>query len=178
MTGQYAILAFLALDLHQRSGLSLPEGSALVAVANVFGVIGRLAWGALSDRSVGSGRKSLLLALNGVALVSTLLLWAVPASAEVLAVGVITALAGFTLVGFQGIWMPMIAEAAGARSVGAATGFAVTFLTLTIAISPPLFGLLADSTGSYRSIWGALSVLVALAFLPAVGLSNPKPAPG
>src|SRR5665213_2028772 len=48
VTGQYALLAFFALDLHQRIGLSLERGSLLVALANASGIVGRIAWGAVS----------------------------------------------------------------------------------------------------------------------------------
>jgi MFS family permease len=40
VSGQYALLAFLALDLHQSAGLSLATGSLLVAVAQAAGTHG------------------------------------------------------------------------------------------------------------------------------------------
>ena len=41
ISGQYALVAFLALDLHKGAGLALVSASVLVAVAQAFGVIGR-----------------------------------------------------------------------------------------------------------------------------------------
>ena len=61
----------------------------------------------------------------------------------------------------------MVAEAAGPQRVGAATGFAITFVTVSIAASPPLYGAVADAAGSYRAIWAVLAGVVALAFVPA-----------
>jgi predicted MFS family arabinose efflux permease len=61
----------------------------------------------------------------------------------------------------------MVAEAAGPARVGAATGFAVTFVTIAIACTAPVYGLVADLAGSYRAIWAALSLVLALAFVPA-----------
>ncbi len=70
MTGQYTILAFLALDLHQSAGLSLVSASLLVVVANAMGIVGRIAWGAISDHALSRGRKPLLLLLNVTGLVA------------------------------------------------------------------------------------------------------------
>ena len=168
VTGQYALLAFLALDLHQRSGLSLERGSLLVALANASGIVGRVAWGGVSDRALSHGRKPLLVVLTAACLVAALALLATPSSASTAVMAGVAILAGLTLIGYQGLWITMIAEVAGPVRVGAATGFAVTFVGIAIALSPPFFGLVSDIAGSYRAIWGVLSVLVALAFIPAL----------
>src|SRR5207247_2718224 len=81
VSGQYALLAFLALDLHQSAGLALATGSLLVAVANAAGIVGRVAWGAVSDRALAHGRKPLLLVLTIVGLVGALALLATQRSA-------------------------------------------------------------------------------------------------
>jgi len=168
VTGQYALLAFLALDLHQRIGLSLERGSLLVALANASGIAGRVAWGGVSDRALAHGRKPLLLVLTAGCLVAALALFAAPRSASTAEMAGIAILAGLTLIGYQGLWITMVAEVAGPVRVGAATGFAVTFVGLAIALSPPLYGLVADIAGTYRAIWAVLSVVLAVAFIPAL----------
>ena len=167
VTGQYALVAFLALDLNQSSGLTLAEGSVLVVVANAAGIVGRIVWGLVSDRHSGGNRKAFLLAINGVGLVGALLLFVVPRSSPLVLIGVIVALAGLALIGYQGLWITMIAEVAGPERVGAATGFAITFVSGAIAASPPLYGLVADITGSYRAIWAVLAGVLVVAFVPA-----------
>jgi ACS family hexuronate transporter-like MFS transporter len=167
VTGQYALVAFLALDLNQGAGLTLAEGSILVAAANVAGIAGRIFWGLVSDRQDGGNRKRFLLAINVVGLTGALLLFAVPRSAPIAVIGAIAVLAGLALIGYQGLWITMIAEVAGPERVGAATGFALTFVSGAIAASPPLYGLVADIAGTYRAIWAVLSVLLVLALVPA-----------
>ena len=61
----------------------------------------------------------------------------------------------------------MIAEVAGPERVGAATGFAITFVASAIAVSPPLYGLVADLAGTYRAIWAVLAVVLVVALVPA-----------
>jgi len=168
VTGQYAIVAFLALDVHEGSKLTLAQASLLVVVANASGIVGRVAWGAVSDRMLARGRKPLLLAVNIGGLIGALLLAAVSPSASPVLLAAVAALAGLTLIGYQGLWVTMIAEAAGPERVGAATGFAITFVGAAIAISPPLYGLVADVTGTYRSIWVVLSGVLVLALVPAL----------
>jgi MFS family permease len=167
VTGQYTILAFLALDLHRSAGLSLASASLLVSLANAVGILGRVGWGALSDRVIARGRKPLLLVLNATGLLAALALLATPRSAPVGVFAVLAAFAGFALIGYQGLWITLVAEMAGPRRVGAATGFAVTFVQAAIALTPPLYGLVADVSGSYRAIWAALVGVLLLAFVPA-----------
>ena len=167
VTGQYALVAFLALDLNQGAGLTLAEGSVLVAVANVAGIVGRVLWGLVSDRHHGGSRKAYLLTINVVGLIGALLLFVVPPTAPIALIGAIVALAGVALIGYQGLWITMIAEVAGPERVGAATGFAITFVAGAIAASPPLYGLVADLAGTYRAIWAVLAAVLVVALLPA-----------
>ncbi len=175
VTGQYALVAFLALDLNQGAGFTLAEGSILVALANVAGIIGRVLWGLVSDHHDGGSRKLYLLTINVVGLLGALLLFAVPRSAPVAVLIAIVAVAGLALIGYQGLWITMIAEVAGPERVGAATGFAITFVSGAIALSPPLYGLVADLTGTYRAIWLALAVILAVALVPATLVRESPP---
>jgi|tagenome__1003787_1003787.scaffolds.fasta_scaffold20953057_2 MFS family permease len=168
VTGQYALVAFLALDMNQGAGLTLAEGSIFVAVANVAGIAGRVLWGLVSDHHGGGNRKIYLLTINLVGLIGALLLFVVPATAPTLVIGAIVALAGLALIGYQGLWITMIAEVAGPARVGAATGFAITFVACAIALSPPLYGLVADLAGTYRAIWAVLAGVLVVALLPAM----------
>jgi predicted MFS family arabinose efflux permease len=168
VTGQYALVAFLALDLHSDAGLALATASLLLAVCQASGIAGRVAWGAVSDRRIDHGRKPLLILLTAVAFLAALLLLATPRSAPVWKWVPVAAVAGFALIGFQGLWVTMIVEAAGPAEAGAATGFGITFIALAIAISPPLYGLVADLAGTYRAIWAALALVLAAAFIPAL----------
>lgn len=168
VTGQYAVLAFLALDLHQRIGVSLERGSLFVAAANASGIVGRVAWGAASDRALAHGRKPLMLVLTAACFVSALALFAAPHGAPTGEMVALAIFAGVTMIGYQGLWITMVAETAGPERVGAATGFAVTFVTIAIALSAPFYGLISDIAGTYRAIWAALAVVLAVAFIPAL----------
>jgi MFS family permease len=174
VTGQFSVIAFLALDLHEGSHLSLARASLLVAVAQATGIAGRVLWGAFSDRALAHGRKPQLLILTGVGLAAALLLFAVPRNVPTAVLVLVAALVGFALFGYQGLWITILSETAGPDRVGAATGFAVTFVVAAAALSPPFYGLVADITGTYRAMWAVLAAILALAFIPAALLQEPE----
>src|SRR5262249_26790607 len=91
----------------------------------------------------------------------------VPRSASVGVLALVAAIAGFALIGFQGLMITMLVEAAGAERAGAATGFAVTFTSIAVAASPPFYGLVADTAGTYRAVWAALACVLVVALIPA-----------
>jgi predicted MFS family arabinose efflux permease len=167
VSGQYAVLTFLGLDLHQRMGLGLAEASAFVAIAQAGGIAGRIGWGALSDRLLSRGRKPLLLALTAAGLTAVGLFYALPASTPAGLTAVAVALVGVGVIGFQGLMIAMIADAAGPANMGAATGWSVTFVQVTVVAAAPLYGLAADWSGSYHTIFAVLTAVLALAFVPA-----------
>lgn len=170
VTGQYAVVGFLPLDLHESAGLTLPQAALMVAVAQAAGIPGRVVWAAMSDRHHSRGRKPFLLLLTGVGLLSAVLLFVLPRSAPLPVLFGVAAIAGISLIGYQGLFMTMVAETTGPAQSGAATGFAVTFVFAAAAVTLPLYGLVADVAGSFRAIWLALSVVLALAFAPALFL--------
>jgi MFS family permease len=170
VTGQFTILVFLPLDLHARTGMSLAAGAALVAVAQLSGLIGRIVWGIVSDRALGRGRKQLLLTLTWSMVGAAMLLFAVPGSAPLGVWIAVAAIAGWSLNGFQGIWITMITEVAERGRVGAATGFAVTFTIAAVTVTPPLMGVIVDALGTYRVVWAMLAAILAASVVPALRL--------
>lgn len=175
VTGQYALLAFLPLDLEQRAGMALTEGALVVAVAIAAGLVGRVAWGVASDRLLEHGRKPVMVTVTAAGLVSAIALLVIPMTVPVVVIVALAAFAGVALMGYQGLVVVMVAEAAGGGRVGAATGFTATFGQLSIAVSPVLYGLVADASGSYRAIWAALAVVLTLAFLPVALVRERQP---
>jgi predicted MFS family arabinose efflux permease len=168
VTGQFALLAFLALDLRQRTGLALTTGSLLVAVAQGGGICGRIGWGVLSDRLLTYGRKPLLLVLTGFAFATALLLFALPADAPSGVLVAVVVLAGAGLIGFQGLWVTLIVESARPSRIGAATGIATMGVLFAAAAGTPLYGLVADVSGSYRVIWLTLAGALLCSIVPAM----------
>jgi predicted MFS family arabinose efflux permease len=176
--GQYVLIAFLPLHVHEGGGISLAAAALwLVSIVQVGGVLGRIAWGSVSDRLLGGRRRPLLAVISGIGAAGFLALALLPADAPVTAFGVAGFLGGISVIGWQGMFITGLAEIAGPRRAGAATGFALTFVSIGIAASPPLFGLVADLAGSYEAMWLALAIVVALSLVPALLVREPSEGP-
>jgi MFS family permease len=69
------------------------------------------------------------------------------------------------------MWNALLSELAPANAVGTAIGFGLTFTNVAIVIWPPVFGWIADRSGSYRVSWLVLAAALAAsgALLAGVG---------
>lgn len=177
VTGQYLILIFLPLDLHARRHVSVAAAATFVAVLQAAGIVGRIGWGWISDRWVARGRKAFLIIVTVGAIIASGSLVVISGSSSLGAWIALTLVEGLTLIGFQGLWVTMLAEAAHRTRVGAAMGFAVTFSIAGGAVAPPLFGLAADAAGTYRIVWALLTVLLIGSLVPALFLERRAPSP-
>jgi MFS family permease len=166
VAAQYAVVAFLILDV-ESGGLSIGQAAALLACAQAAGIAGRVLWGAASDRLLGGARRPVMLAISAAAFADALLLALLPGRAGFWALLPVAALTGVSMLGWNGIWVMVVAELAVASRRGAELGFGLTFLALSIVVWPPLFGLVRDATGSYTASWLALAGMLALGALPA-----------
>lgn len=176
VSGQYVLIAFLPIYLYETTQISLTTATLLVAVPQVGAIIGRLAWGALSDRLFGGRRRPLLFVITLVGCATFVALGTLPPGAP-LAVFVVAAfLGGTSVIGWQGIFILSIGELAGPTRAGTATGLALTFIALGIAVAPPLCGLVADLAGGLDAMWLTLAIAVSLALLPAALVREPSSA--
>jgi MFS family permease len=166
VAAQYAVVAFLILDVHGH-GISIGRAAALLACAQAGGIAGRVLWGAASDRLLAGARRPVLLAISAAAIASALLLATLPGRAGFWSLLPVVALTGVSMLGWNGIWVMVVAELASPARRGAELGFGLTFLALAIVVWPPLFGAIRDATGSYTASWLALTGVLALGVVPA-----------
>ncbi len=158
--GQYAIVTYLILDLTTEVDVSLGRASAALAVASVGGVVGRIAWGLVSDHLFGGRRKPPLMLVTVVGALAATLLALIPDRPSLLFLLLVALIAGASLFGWQGVWVGLISELAPARLAGTTVGYCLTFVNLSIVVWPPLLGAVADAFGSYRASWALLAVAV------------------
>jgi MFS family permease len=163
---QMCLMSFLVVYLTEALGYPLIAAGLALTTANVGGVAGRIAWGAIADHWIAPRR---MLGLIGVATsacafaaASFSAVWPHPA---VLAVA---ALFGATAIGWNGVQLSQVARHAPPGQAGAITG-ASGFITFAGVVSgPPLFALLAAVTDGYRTgfvVFGVLCLLCGSALL-------------
>ena len=123
------------------------------------GAVGRVGWAAVSDLLL-RGRRVGVLAMAGVlAVVSMAVLATLPSGLPLPALAALVFVLGKVLVGRSGVYVVFVAELAGPALSGTAMGLNATVSALTSVTIAPIFGLLADRTGSYAMSWWMLAAV-------------------
>lgn len=170
--GQYAVLVYLVIDLTTELGFSLTTAVTLLAVATVAGVVGRMAWGWLSDRVSAGRRRPGLVAITVSGAGSAGVFAALPVHASVPVAAAAAALAGFSLIGWQGLWVTLVSELAPEGSSATALGYGLTFTNTGIVVWPPVLGLAADLTGTFRTSWTLLGLVILASLIPLLAIDE------
>jgi len=163
---QVCLMSFLVVYLTETLRYSLVAAGFALTVANLGGIVGRIAWGGVADQFI---RPRALLGLLGIiaaacafATASFSTTW--PTSAQLVVCG----LFGATAIGWNGVQLAEVARHSPPGQAGAVTG-AAGFVTFAgVVVGPPTFALLAAITGSYRNGFAAIgtaSLLCGLAIL-------------
>jgi len=151
-------MAFLVLYLQETVRVPLVTAAGYLVMAQVTGMIGRVAFGLLSDRHFG-GRRRIVLVIAGVG--STVCSLAMAATGPGTGAWVLAPLAlcfGFFGIGWNGVQHTLMAELAGPRAAGTALGLGLAVSSLGVSIWPPLFGLLVERAGGFGVPWTVLGV--------------------
>ena len=114
-----------------------------LACSEIFGALGRVLWGGISDKFLRSNR---WLALLMIALWVPLALYGLHIVHDRLLLFFVIATIGFSLSGFNGVWMSLAVESVPKTLSGSASGYSVTFASVGVFIIPPLFGFILDKT--------------------------------
>ena len=109
-------------------------------VVNVAAMVARIAWGLVSDRQFQGKRQPVLVIIVALTVCSTLGAALIPSQTSLWLVAVLAILVG-------------------AESAGTAISLVQGLSTPATLLAPPLFGLLADVTGSYRMSWLVLTLI-------------------
>lgn len=152
---QVSLTTFLVTYLSGSLAYGLVAAGALLSVAQLGGVLGRVLWGYVADRWLGARTMLSLLALcMAAAAVATALLQ--PGAGML--VPVVLFLFGACAIGWNGVYLAQVAREAPAGKAGLATGGTLAITFLGVVVGPPLFAALAAGSQSYRVAFAALAV--------------------
>jgi MFS family permease len=166
-----SVIAYLAVSLNQDAGLSPVQAGLLLAVLQVGGIAGRLGFGVLSDRL--RGRGPVMVLSGGIAVLSCVAM----AAAGHGAVGLpgLTVIAfglGLSCMGWNALYITLSAEVVPIENAATAVGTGTSITFLGMFAVPPLFGLIADHTGSYAWSWLALGAFSLAGTLIALAIRD------
>ncbi|HUF93076.1 MAG TPA: MFS transporter [Candidatus Limnocylindria bacterium] len=168
---QSSVLAYLALYARETYSVSAVAAGQFLALAQVGGTAGRLAWGGISDRFFG-GRRRPGVIVNAVIGAVAYALFALGETLPTPLAIPLAIVAGAGAFGWVGLYFALVAEIGGARYAGLLTGVAVACSWSGVLVGPPLFGIVLQATGSYTAPW---LLLAAIAVAVAVTLPRPRP---
>jgi MFS family permease len=161
---QLCLTGFLVTYLVSEAGLSLLAAGTILSVTHAAGAIGRLAWGWIADR-LRSGSAALI--ANGVlAMVGALAAAGISAAWPAWAIAIVTVVFGFCAIGWNGVFIAVIARQSPPDEVGLATGGTLVFTYAGVMAGPSLFSALHDQGGL---TYGASYALTAL--FTAIGVA-------
>ena len=173
---EFAFTGYLVIYLKEVVGVSVAVAGGYLALANLGGAVGKPFFGALSDRVFGGSRRKPLIIVGALILVFTILMQMISASTPYWVMLGIIVLFGFTAIGWGGMNLVLASEFAGKENAGLAVGYAASISLIGNLVGPPIFGWMADATGSYSLGWWFLtaSALVSIILLLFIQESKRK----
>jgi len=157
---QACLSAYVVTYLHTVLGYTLLAAGAAMSAANAGGVVGRVAWGYMTDRWLPPVR---MLALLGAAMaLCAATLAALGAGAPLAAVAVLLLAFGATAIGWNGVYLAEVARLAPPGMASIATGGSLSVTFLGTVLGPLVFGAVAAAAGNYRAGFVALAVPAAV----------------
>lgn len=174
VTGHYSL--FLTRDL----GTTTTFAGLNLGVFHMGGVAGQPVWGLINER-IFQGNRRIGLTLLGI-LISALALFSglVVSRFSFPNYGLIifSFLFGFCTMGVIAIYFTSVSELVSRKYIGVVTGLALIFPRTSTIFAPPLFGLIADYSGTYAISWLVLGTFVfalTTTFFYYSGKVSPKP---
>lgn len=162
---QFTFTAHTISYLSDHFALSLVTAAFLFAFTQFLGIPGRILLPWLSDYFRPSKRSNSLAVISLLAAGATLILGLLPVSAPMEIIIAVLIVMGFFGIGWFPLYLLEMAEAAPKSSIASTVAFASTICLAVMAISPYLFGLVADNF-NYQTAWFFLILPVAVTAIP------------
>ena len=158
-------MSFLVLYLTDVVGLPVVAAAGYLAAAQVTGMVGRVAFGLLSDRAFAGGRRIVLFIAGTGSGLCSLAMAGIGSGSSPWLLSALALIFGFVGIGWNGVQHTLMAELAGARAAGTAVGLGLAVSSLGVTLGPPAFGWLVEWVGGYRLPWVSLAASMGLALI-------------
>ena len=152
---QLCLTTYLVIYLTNQLGYTLVQAGLMLSVATTAGIVGRIAWGALADRS---SRPAAVLGFVGLMMAAAA--GAMAASSPDWPRALMTVLCavfGGTAIGWNGVYLAEVAREAPAGKTVEATGGALFFTFFGVLITPPVFAAIVESGGTYGTAFAVVA---------------------
>jgi MFS family permease len=160
---QLSFASYLVVFLVERAELSMVRAGAVLSVAMMSGMVGRLLWGAAADyfRSA----RGVLVALGVVTALCAAIMTQVSPQWPYAAIMVLAGIFGATTLGWNGVYIGELARVAPPGKVAMATGASLSCAYFGAVVAPPLFALVQWLSAGYIVPFAMLGLLAAAGVL-------------
>jgi MFS family permease len=156
---QLSLAGYLTLYLVDDHGFSKATAGVALSVAFASACVGRIAWGWFSDRFFQSHATTLVV----ISAASIVGLAAMASGVVGPTLWLIVAIIGLCSIGWNGVYMALITDAASHGGLGRATGRGLTAIYGGVAVVPPVLGAIKDVSHSWSAVWAVSIGAVLLA---------------
>ena len=160
---QLCVSTFTVVMLVGEGGYTLIEAGLMLSVAQIAGVLGRIAWGWLADRTGNSLR--MLQYLTAGTLICCVAIAFLQPGWPVALTTLLFAVFGATAIGWNGLYTAEVARRSPPGQVSAVTGGAMVWNFAGILVGPTAFTLCYQWIGSYAWTYGAVTAVAAMTLL-------------
>ena len=158
---QMSLTTYLVTFLHEQLSYGLVAAGLALSLTQMGGVVGRIGWGFVSDRWLGTSRMLLLLAIV-MALCALATAHITPGVPTWMMLSILT-LFGASAIGWNGVYLSEVARQAPEGLASMATGGTLAFTFLGVVLGPMLFGFISNTSGGYTSAFIGLTCIASLA---------------
>jgi len=160
---QIALVTYLILYLRDVKKFDLILASSFLALVNIGGILGRIFWGAVSDRLFKGSRKIVLKLLVSLIFLISLIL-GLNIDLPLVILFFVIFIFGLSAIGWNGVYHAFIVELSGKELAGKAIGISLAIVFIGNLSGPIIFGKIIDISGSYNMAWYFLSATMVGAF--------------
>ncbi|HZG72010.1 MAG TPA: MFS transporter [Chondromyces sp.] len=160
---QMCLNTYLVLFAYEKLGIGLVLSGILFVISEVSGSLGRIVWGMISDFLFKGNRIVILLIITVLTAGSSLTVVLIPSASFWMMVPIVIVF-GFSVSGFNGIWMNLATEIVPPEQAGISSGVSITFGSIGVILVPPIFGFMVDQTGSFTFGWLLITGMMIVVF--------------
>ena len=158
----FTTTGYTVLYVEESIGASVAYSGVVLALVQLFGSVGRVTTGWLSDVLPGEPQVRIGSILIVQTVAGAAMFVVVASTTTVLGATIAFSALGFFVLGYTGVYYSVMATLVRAEEMGGATAGGQLALTSGALFAPPAFGYLADVVG-YRASWLLLAGLVLVA---------------
>jgi MFS transporter, ACS family, hexuronate transporter len=157
---QSSLETYLVFYCRDVLSFTLITAGFMLSMTQIGAIIGRLAWGPVSDVLLRARRKIVLMIIGGISALMCIIFAFLTAHTPFWMIGLLVLIFGACAIGWNAIYLVLVVELAGRGREGRALGFSLSIAFIGHLIGPPIFGYGVDHFESYTVSWLIFGVMM------------------